>query len=140
MNKRSAILMALALTGALTAGGIALATGVGGPAASEASTTRSAATRAEPIVRTTTRTVTIHRAADRSAAGVVVLGTGSTGTGASVHPASGSSGDDGVDAEHETEHETEGPDDDGDNSGSGSENSGPGSTDPSGHSGEGGDD
>jgi hypothetical protein len=126
MNKRSAILMALALTGALVAGGIALASGIGGPAASEASTTT--AKSAEPVVRTKTRTVTIHRTAGRPAGRVVVLGGGSsaTGTGSgSMNSTSGSSGDEGP----QNETENEGPEnegDDGPTSGSGAENSGSG--------------
>ena len=67
MNKRSAVLMALGLTAALVVGGIAVAAG-SGPASGQASSGTNAPTaKAKPIVKTRTRTVTIHRQADGTA-------------------------------------------------------------------------
>ena len=74
MNKRSAVIMALGLTAALVAGGVAFAAGIG-PTAGEASTAVApAVVKQDPLVRTRTRTVTIHRQGDASGAGVTVLG------------------------------------------------------------------
>jgi hypothetical protein len=120
MNKRSAVLMALALTGALVAGGVALASGIGGPGTSAATTGSATPEPVKPVVRTTTRTVTIHRTPNQPDAGVVVLD-------------GGASGGDGSGSERDHE----GSDDRVDNSGPGSSHSG---SDDSGHDDSGHDD
>ena len=104
-----------------------------GPAAGEATNgTAATATTPEPIVKTQTRTVTIHRQSG-SNGGAVVVDTsngGGTDDGAS-HDAFDDHGDDGVEVEDANDDNgIDEADDDhggGDNSGP-SENSGPGST------------
>jgi hypothetical protein len=66
MNKRSAMLTAGGLVLTLLVAGIAMAMGVTGPTA-DAKTT----SRAKPIVRTVTRTVTVHQKAQGGSSGAV---------------------------------------------------------------------
>ena len=148
MNKRSAVLMALGLTAALIAGGIAVAAGAA-PEVGEAVAGTGSALAREPEVRTRIRTVTIHRQAG-GAGDVVVDGTASVSGQTSGAPSSHSGddafddhGDDGFDDDRDEgddhdvsdDHGGEGDgDEDHDNSGPGSDSSGSGS-DSSGHGG-----
>ncbi len=106
MNKRSATLIAASLVGVLAVAGAAFASGITGPTASAASE-QTPATATNPIVRTHTKTVVVHRQAATSAP-VVVQATPSRS------PSPSMSGDDG------SHHGNEGSDDHGDD-----ENEGP---------------
>ena len=107
MNKRSATLIAASLVGVLAIAGAAFSLGITGPTVSAASE-HSPATATNPIVRTHTKTVVVHRQAATSAP-VVVQATPSSSPSASMSVV-----DDGI------HHEIEGPDDHGDG-----ENEGP---------------
>jgi len=110
MNKRSATLIAASLVGVLAVAGAAFASGITGPTASAASEqTPSAATN--PVVRTHTKTVVVHRQAASSAP--VVQAAPSPGS-----PSPSMSGDDG------SHHENEGPDDHGDDQNEGPDDHG----------------
>ncbi|HEY7399426.1 MAG TPA: hypothetical protein VH989_00855 [Actinomycetota bacterium] len=101
MNKRSAVIVAAGLVVALVAGGIALERGVLGPPATAAEASVDAGTRPKPIIRTTERTVKIHRKAKAgNASGSPTVSSSSTST--------GSWSDDEGEFEHEAEHESEG--------------------------------
>ena len=67
MNKRSATLIAASLVGVLAIAGAAFSLGITGPTASAASEQTSAAA-ANPLVRTHTKTVVVHRQAAAPAA------------------------------------------------------------------------
>jgi hypothetical protein len=68
MNKRSAMLMAAGLVLTLLVGGVAIAVGLTGPAASAAAPRVIKHHKApKPIVKTIRKTVTVHRKAPRSA-------------------------------------------------------------------------
>jgi hypothetical protein len=82
MNKRSAIAVALGLVAALAIGGFAIATGLTGPETSQASPLVTKAKRPEPIVRTVTKTVTVHKKAKAGAAPVILV-SGSSSSGSS---------------------------------------------------------
>jgi hypothetical protein len=108
MNKRSAMTVAAGLVFALMVGAAAVAVGATGPGPSGGS---DEAQRAQPHVRTITRTVEVQRASgDPSTAGSMST------TPVSPLPAQGSS-DDGWEDDHEDEEyeeEDEHEDDDGD--------------------------
>jgi hypothetical protein len=78
MNKRSAIAVALGLVAALAIGGFAIATGLTGPETSQASPLVTKAKRQEPIVRTVTKTVTIHKKAEAEPAPVIHVASSSS--------------------------------------------------------------
>jgi hypothetical protein len=72
MNKRSAMAIAAGMVVALIVGAAAVSIGLGGPGTASAGTARAAGT---PVVRTTHRTVTIHKPAKGSPAPrTVVIG------------------------------------------------------------------
>lgn len=124
MNKRSAMLVAAGLVLTLVVGGIAVAVGLTGPEIGSARP-RSGRETPSPLVKTTTKTVTVHKKGDATGGGVVAVpGTSSS----SVSSASGSSDDGYVEdesssdddefgddefGEHETEDDHSGSDDDG---------------------------
>lgn len=103
MNKRSAMFVAAGLVLSLLVAGVSMAMGVTGPSADAKTTVRSQ----KPIVKTVTRTVTVHKKAkaDGTAGPVIVRTTdptGSTGTSDSE-----STGDDSYDSE-ESDSEDDG--------------------------------
>jgi hypothetical protein len=111
MNKRSAMAIAAGMVVALMVGAAAVSIGLGGPGTAAAGTARAAG---NPVVRTSHRTVTIHKPAkDSPAPRTVVIG--STWTSASSSAISQE--DDGF----------EGPDGTDGDSGGGSEGGGSGS-------------
>ena len=81
MNKRSAIVVALGLVAALMIGGVGFTLGMTGPAPSIASVRQPA-----PKVRTTHRTVTVHRTGSSSAS--VIGAASATTAGMSASPES----------------------------------------------------
>jgi hypothetical protein len=114
MNKRSAMFVAAGLVLAMVVAGVAMAMGVTGPS-TEAKTARSG--RSEPIVKTVTRTVKVHKEAKADEGGGVIVRTLPAGD-----TPSPSMGDDestevesedhaeeqeSEDGEHESEHESE---------------------------------
>jgi hypothetical protein len=95
MNKRSAMLVAAGLVLTLVVGGIAVGVGLTGPEIGSARP-RSGRERPSPIVKTTTKTVTVHRKSDASTdGGAAVPGTSSS----SLSSAYGSSDDAYVESE-----------------------------------------
>ena len=62
MNKRSAVFMAAGLVAVLTLGGIAFSLGLTGPTVSAASA-RTTSAHVQPIVRTQTKKIVVHRQA-----------------------------------------------------------------------------
>ena len=111
MKKRSAILLALGLVGALAVGGSGVTLGLTGLSTSEASPrTR----HAKPIVKTVRRTSTVHR---KAPAGPAVLIAVQAASGPSVSAGSSTSAwsdDDGeVENEFENENEVEAAGDEG---------------------------
>jgi hypothetical protein len=121
MNKRSAIAVALGLVAALAIGGFAIATGLTGPETSQASPLVTKAKRPEPIVRTVTKTVTVHKKAKAGAPPVILVSgpssSGSSGVSTAATPSttagstSGYQGDVESDDEYESEdHESESED------------------------------
>jgi hypothetical protein len=88
MNKRSAMAIAAGLVVALMVGAAAVSIGLEGPGTAAAGTARSAG---NPVVRTTHRTVTVHRDPKGSpTARTVVIGSGS----APANTSTSSEGDD----------------------------------------------
>jgi hypothetical protein len=77
MNKRSAMLLAAGLVLTLVVGGIAVAVGLTGPEIGSARP-RSGRETPSPIVKTTTKTVTVHRKGDASTDGAAVSGVSSS--------------------------------------------------------------
>ena len=89
MNKRSAMAIAAGMIVALMVGAAAVSIGLGGPGTATAGATRAAGA---PVVRTTHRTVTVHKPAKSSpAARTVVIG---RSTWASTSSSATSQGDD----------------------------------------------
>lgn len=72
MNKRSAVFMAAGLVAVLTLGGIAFSLGLTGPTVSAASS-RNKGARTQPIVRTHTKKIVVHRQAPTPPARTVVM-------------------------------------------------------------------
>jgi hypothetical protein len=102
MNKRSATLIAATLVGVLTIGGVAFSLGLTGPTAS-AATERTTSDGTKPIVRTRTKTVTVHRQGPSATPTVVQVSSSNAGPSASSGP--GHEGDDGDENEGEDEGE-----------------------------------
>jgi cobalamin biosynthesis protein CobT len=92
MNKRSAMFVAAGLVLSLLVAGVAMSMGVTGPSADAKTVARSQ----KPIVKTTTRTVTIHKQAKgEAAAGAVIVRT--------TDPAGGTVAESGDDDQYESE-------------------------------------
>jgi hypothetical protein len=107
MNRRSAVMLAGGLVLTLIVGGLAVATGLTGPAVSDAETLTGGAS-AEPIVRTVRRTVTVHKKADAAPGEVVQAGapSRSTDVGSASAAGEGEDFDDGDDShEDESRHD-----------------------------------
>jgi hypothetical protein len=107
MNRRSAVMLAGGLVLTLIVGGLAVATGLTGPAVSDAETLTGGGS-AEPIVRTVRRTVTVHRKADAVPGEVVQVQAPSQSTDRSSASAAseGEDSDDGDDShEDESSHD-----------------------------------
>lgn len=82
MNKRSAMAIAAGMIVALMVGAAAVSIGLGGPGTATAGATRAAGA---PVVRTTHRTVTVHKPAKSSpAARTVVIGSAWASTSSSA--------------------------------------------------------
>ena len=92
MNKRSAMLVAAGLVLTLVVGGVAVAVGMTGPSASSAQPKLTEHRKNKPIIKTTKKTVTVHKKAKAQAGTVVTVPAPSTGTMSSS--GSGSSYDD----------------------------------------------
>jgi hypothetical protein len=110
VNKRSATLIAATLVGVLAIGGTAFSLGLTGPTVSAASDRTTTATGQDPIVRTHTKTIVVHRQAPSSAPEVVLISSSNSGPSASSGP--GHEGTDDGDEDHGGDHE--GEDDHGD--------------------------
>jgi hypothetical protein len=91
MNKRSAMLVAAGLVLTLVVGGVAVAVGLTGPEASSAQPKLTQHKKNKPIIKTTKKTVTVHKKAEGQAGTVVTVPAASTGTASS---SSGSAYDD----------------------------------------------
>jgi len=96
MNKRSAMLVAAGLVLTLVVGGVAVAVGMTGPEASSAQPQLTQHKKNKPIIKTTKKTVTVHKKAKAQAGTVVTVPAASTGTvsSSSAGSSSGSSYDD----------------------------------------------
>jgi len=90
MNKRSAMMVAAGLVLTLVVGGVAVAVGMTGPEASSAQP-KLTHHKNKPIIKTTKKTVTVHKQAPAQAGAVVTVPAASSGT---VSSSSGSSYDD----------------------------------------------
>ncbi len=101
MNQRTAMLMAGGLVLAMVVAGMALAMGVTSPSQAAAHVAKTGQER-NPIVRTVTRTETVHRQAQTSGSSDGYVGTAGVPATAPAYPSSSSwSGDDGAEVEHE---------------------------------------
>ena len=80
MNKRSAMLVAAGLVLTLVVGGVAVAVGMTGPSASSAQPKLTEHRKNKPIIKTTKKTVTVHKKAKAQAGTVVTVPAPSTGT------------------------------------------------------------
>ena len=89
MNKRSAMMVAAGLVLTLVVGGVAVAVGMTGPEASSAQSKLSHK-KNKPIIKTTKKTITVHKKGQAPAGAVVTLPAASSGT---VSSSSGSSSD-----------------------------------------------
>lgn len=116
MNKRSAMLVAAGLVLTLMVGGIAVAVGMTGPEASSAHPKLTAHKKNKPIIKTTKKTVTVHKKAQAQAGTVVTVpstagGTASSSGSSSSYDDSSSSGssygDDSAGEDHEESEESE---------------------------------
>ncbi|MEO8477174.1 MAG: hypothetical protein ABI572_09000 [Actinomycetota bacterium] len=89
MNKRSAMMVAAGLVLTLVVGGVAVAVGMTGP---EASSAQSKLThkKNKPIIKTTKKTITVHKKGQAPAGTAVTLPAASSGT---VSSSSGSTSD-----------------------------------------------
>ena len=96
MNKRSATLISATLVGVLAIGGAAFSLGLTGPTASAAADRRITA-GGDPIVRTHTRTVVVHRQAPSATSEVAQVSSSNSGPSDSSGP--GHEADDGDDHE-----------------------------------------
>lgn len=98
MNKRSAMLVAAGLVLTLVVGGVAVAVGMTGPSASSAQPKLTQHKKNKPIIKTTKKTVTVHKKAPGQAGTVVAVPAPSTGTmsgsGSSYDDSSSSGGSD----------------------------------------------
>jgi hypothetical protein len=103
MKKRSAILLALGLVGALAVGGSGVTLGLTGLSTSEASPRT---THAKPIVKTVRRTTTVHRKAPAGPA-VVIAGQAASGPSVSAGSSTSAWSDDDGEFENEFENENE---------------------------------
>ena len=72
MNKRSAVFMAAGLVAVLTLGGIAFSLGLTGPTVSAASA-RTTSAHVQPVVRTHTKKIVVHRQAPTPPARTVFM-------------------------------------------------------------------
>ena len=72
MNKRSAVFMAAGLVAVLTLGGMAFSRGLTGPTVSSA-TPRNKQAHVQPLVRTHTKKIVVHRQAPTPPARTVVM-------------------------------------------------------------------
>jgi hypothetical protein len=105
MKKRSAILLALGLVGALAVGGLGVTLGLTGLSTSEASPRTS---HVKPIVKTVRRTTTVHRKAPAGPAVIVTRPAfGSSVSGASTSTWSDDDGEFENEGENEVENEVE---------------------------------
>jgi hypothetical protein len=129
MNKRSAMLVAAGLVLTLVVGGVAVAVGMTGPSASSAQPKLTQHKKNKPIIKTTKKTITVHKKAKaRPGAVVTVPGTYSGTTSSSSGSTSGSSYDDssssgtsyGDDSSGEDHEDSEDPGSTDDGSGGGS--------------------
>jgi len=117
MNKRSAMLVAAGLVLTLVVGGVAVAVGMTGPDASSAQPKLTQHKKDEPIIKTTKKTVTVHRKAKAQAGAVVTVPAASAGTvsSSSAGSSSGGSYDDSSNgsggSSGESDHEDGGSDD-----------------------------
>jgi hypothetical protein len=113
VKKRSALLVAAGLTLTLIAGGLAVAMGLTGPAASTAVPGIERRSAPEPIVRTVRRTVTVHKQADAKAGEVVrVAASGAPAVSDAPDPSHESEIDDHDDGEDHDEDRGDHEDDD----------------------------
>ena len=97
MNKRSAAFIAAGLVAVLTLGGIAFSLGLTGPTVSAASA-RNKPGHVQPIVRTHTKKIVVHRQAPTPPARTVVMPASSSYTASATSVAGGYEGsDDGYD-------------------------------------------
>jgi hypothetical protein len=83
MNKRSAVFMSAGLVAVLMLGGLAFSLGLTGPAVSAAST-RSTSAQVQPVVRTHTKKIVVHRQAPTPPARTVIMPAPSTYTGSAT--------------------------------------------------------
>jgi hypothetical protein len=90
MNKRSATIIAATLVGVLVIGGTAFSLDMTGPTAS-AATDQTPSPATDPLVRTHTRTIVVHRQASSSASATPVA---SPSSGPSTSSGPGHDGDD----------------------------------------------
>lgn len=79
MNKRSAVFMAAGLVAVLTLGGIAFSLGLTGPTVSAASA-RTTSAHIQPIVRTQTKKIVVHKQAPTPPARIVSVPAPSSST------------------------------------------------------------
>lgn len=127
MNKRSAMLVAAGLVLTLVVGGVAVAVGMTGPDASSAQPRLTQHKKNKPIIKTTKKTVTVHKKAPAQAGTVVTVPAASTGTVSSS--SSGSSYDDSDDSS--SSGGTYGDDDHGDDHEEGDDHEGGSDEEPS---------
>jgi hypothetical protein len=130
MNKRSAMLVAAGLVLTLVVGGVAVAVGMTGPSASSAQPKLTHHKKNKPIIKTTKKTITVHKKAKAQPGAVVTVpgtysGTTSSSSGSSSSYGDSSSsgtsyGDDSSGEDHE-DSEDPGSTDDGSGGGSGVE-------------------
>jgi len=128
MNKRSAMLVAAGLVLTLVVGGVAVAVGMTGPSASSAQP-KLTHHKNKPIIKTTKKTVTVHKKAKAQPGAVVTVpgtysGTTSSSSGSSSSyddsSSSGTSYGDDSSSDDSSESEDPGSTDDGSTGGGGS--------------------
>lgn len=133
MNKRSAMMVAAGLVLTLVVGGVAVAVGMTGPEASSAQP-KLTHKKNKPIIKTTKKTVTVHKKGQAQAGTVVTLPGTSSGTASSSSDSgSGSSYDDSTtsgdsygDDDSEDTEDTEDSEDPGSEDGSSTDGGGSG--------------